>query len=246
MWPENTAPAFTGCRKLGDFVIETDLRVTADGKLVLFHDDHLERTTNGFGPVADKTLRQLLALDAGYWFAKDGSYPYRGTNLRVLTLEELVHLVPDACFNVELKPGHRDAARLLWRFLQGSSHADRFLVAGAEHTLLQRFREESQGRIATSASRREAMTFLALLKTETWGWLEPQYQALQLPTHAFGGELVTAPLIQAAHTLGVAVHAWTVNESTEMERLLAMGADGIMTDRPDRLAQLLGLSPGAA
>ncbi len=245
LWPENTAPAFLGCRTLGDFVIETDLRVTADGQLILFHDDHLERTSNGHGSVANKTLRQLLALDAGYWFTKEGSHPFRGTNLRILTLEELVRLTPGACYNVEIKPGHPDAPELLWRFLQRLDACDRFLVASADHTLMTRFREASRGQVATSASRREAMTFVTLLRTETWGWLKPRYQALQLPTHALGGHLITAPLVQAAHTLGVAVHAWTVNETAEMEDMLQVGVDGIMTDRPDLLARLLELEPNS-
>lgn len=240
LWPENTAPAFTGCQELGPVVIETDVRATADGRLVLFHDSRLERTTNGHGRVADKSLRQLLSLDAGYWFTKDGStFPYRGQRLRILTLDELFRALPDACYNLELKPGHPMAPLALWTFIESTGKHDRFLVASHDHAQLHAFRKHAAGRVATSASRREAMQFLALFRAELWGGLRPPYRALQLPVRAFGGDLITAPLLQAAHTLGLQVHAWTVNEAHEMQRLSALGVDGIMSDRPDLLMDVL-------
>lgn len=245
MWPENTAPAFTGCQKLGGLVIETDVRATADGHLVLFHDPRLERTTNGHGRLANKSLRQLLGLDAGYWFTKDGAtFPYRGQGLRILTLEEVVRLLPDARFNLELKPGHPKAPLALWTFIERVGTHEQFLVASHDHAQLRTFRRLSAGRVATSASRREAMQFVTLFRAELWGQLEPQYQALQLPVRALGGELVTAPLLQAAHTLGVQVHAWTVNEASEMRRLVSLGVDGIMSDRPDVLLETLAEQRG--
>jgi glycerophosphoryl diester phosphodiesterase len=238
LWPENTAPGFVGCQQLGPLVIETDLRVTRDGHLVLFHDDTLDRTTNGHGKIDDKTLRQLLQLDAGYWFTRDGvEYPFRGRNLRILTLDELAELLPAASFNLELKPGHPDTPELLWKFFQRTRRHDRFLVAGADHKLISDFRSLAGSHVATSASRREAMEFYGLFKTELMGWLKPKYQALQVPTHAFGGRLVTPTFLQAAHGHGLDVHAWTVNEPSQMAELLAIGVDGIMSDRPDLLLE---------
>lgn len=240
LWPENTEPAFRGCQELGPLVIETDLRVTRDGKLVVFHDEALDRTTNGHGPIADKTWRQLLLLDAGHWFTHDGkTYPFRGRHLRILTLQELVERLPNALFNVELKAGHPEAPALLSEWLEQCGRSEQFLVASSDHRLLQQFRARSAGRVATSASRREVLEFLLAAKTSLLHRLNPRYQALQVPPEVFGRPWLTPDLVRATHELGLAIHLWTLDDPKQMRHWFDLGVDGIMSDYPDRLAQVL-------
>src|SRR5690606_27032783 len=110
LWPENTLAAFEGALSLGYRYIETDVHITKDGRIVCFHDETLDRTTDGRGPLAALTLDQLRELDAGYRLTshdgRDGEHPFRGKGLTVPTLEEALALDPDLRLNLEIKP-HR-------------------------------------------------------------------------------------------------------------------------------------------
>jgi glycerophosphoryl diester phosphodiesterase len=238
-WPENTSAAFAGCLRLGDFVIETDARVSRDQQLVLSHDEHLERTTNGHGEIADHTLEELRCLDAGYWFGDGSHFPHRGTGLSILSLSEALQSFPDARFNIELKPGCRTAPRLMWNLLKERDATHRCLIASADHDLITEFRRLSAGTVTTSASRREIAEFALRVRLGALSGFRPSYRALQIPIRAYGVDLVTSQLLQAAHGLGVQVHVWTINSSDSMQALLESGADGIMTDLPELLARVL-------
>src|SRR5690606_19130587 len=133
----------------------TDARVTYDQQVVLFHDTHLERTTNGHGRLAARPLAELRALDAGHWWGDGRSWPGRGRGLTIPTLAEAITTFPEARFNVELKPGCSAAPRLVWDILRKADASDRCIIASAEHRLLSEFRAISAGAVATSASRRE-------------------------------------------------------------------------------------------
>ncbi len=248
LWPENTLPAFAGAVELGVSHIETDLRVTRDQALVLFHDARVERTTNGTGFVAELTLEQLKALDAGYHFSPAaGGHPARGRGIQVPTFEELVALAPRARFNVEIKESGPDTAplpQLLWDFIQRHELQDRIVVAAEKHPLIQRFRRLSSGRVATSASRRECLKFWLASRLGLARALNCPYQALQVPVSVGSMRFLTPRLLDAARQRGIAVHVWTIDDVTEMQRLLGMDVDGLMSDRPDRLMQVVGAASG--
>jgi len=239
VWPENTLEAFRGAIELGCTHVETDVRMTRDGQIVVFHDETLERTTNGSGPVSAHTLAQLRRLDAGYRFSPDGkSFPRRGHGLLIPTLAELVALAERVRFNVEIKErGPFDLPRALLRFIDEHAIADRIVVAAERHELMREFRRHSQGRIATSASRRECLQFWAASRLHLTAFLRLPYQALQIPVRAGSLTVVTPRLLDAAHREGLAVHVWTIDERPEMLRLLDLGVDGLMSDHPDRLRQ---------
>jgi glycerophosphoryl diester phosphodiesterase len=240
LWPENTLVAFRGALKLGCDAIETDLRATRDGKLVVFHDARLERTTNGRGLLHELTLSQLKQLDAGYRFCTDGAaFPYRGRGVTVPTLDEVVDLANGSRLNVEIKPAQPELAAMLWSFIERRSLHDRILVAAREDRLVQQFRRMSRGRVATSAGFREALKFWGATRVGVAELLSPDYDALQVPPRHRGLTVVDSRLVRAAHSLGVRVHVWTVDEPAEMRRLLALGVDGVMSDRPDRLLRVL-------
>jgi glycerophosphoryl diester phosphodiesterase len=105
LWPENTLRAFAGASALGADVLDLDVRTSADGALVVFHDAELGRTTEASGPLAALPLRELQALDAGYRWSADGgaTHPFRGQGLRIPTLEEVFRAFPDAHLGLEIK-----------------------------------------------------------------------------------------------------------------------------------------------
>lgn len=236
LWPENTLQAFRGALALGCSHLETDLRMTRDGELVLFHDARLERTTNGSGELGAHTLAELQRLDAGHHFTPDGkSFPWRGRGLRIPTFAELVSEAPGVCFNVEIKERARDLPRALVDFIERHGLAERIIVAAERHQLGCDFRRLSGGLIPTSASRRQCLEFWFASRLRLTGAVSFPYQALQIPVRAGSVTLVTPRLLDAAHRAGLAVHVWTIDDPIEMRRLLDLGVDGLMSDYPDRL-----------
>jgi glycerophosphoryl diester phosphodiesterase len=241
LWPENTLQAFRGALELGCTHLETDLRMTRDGEIVLMHDATLERTTNGAGNVASLTLAELKRLDAGHYFSPDGSsFPARGRGVEIPTFAELVAVATGVCFNVEIKErGHPDLPRALLAFIERHELTDRIIVAAERHALVHAFRRLAGRRVATSASRRECLQFWLANRFGAARLLRVPYQALQVPVYAGSLPFVTAPLLRAARTLGIAVHVWTINDVAEMHQLLDAGVDGLMSDYPDRLLEVV-------
>ena len=245
LWPENTLEAFAGAVALGCSHLETDLRVTRDGVIVLMHDAEVDRTTNGSGRVADLTLEELRSLDAGYRFTSDGNgFPRRGAGLRVPTFEELLDAHPDVCLNVEIKErGSFDLPRALFELIERRALHDRLLVAAERHDLMVSFRRLSGSRVATGATRRECLQFWLASRLGLSAWISVPFRALQVPTHVQGLPVVTPRFVRAAHARGCAVHVWTIDEPVEMRRLLGLEVDGLMSDRPDRLVAVLHGGP---
>jgi glycerophosphoryl diester phosphodiesterase len=237
LWPENTLEAFRGAVEHGCSHLETDVRMTRDGVIVVMHDARLERTTDGSGEVSAYTLADLQRLDAGYRFSPDGkTFPRRGQGLRIPTLAELVEVAPGVCFNVEIKArGPFELPRALFEFIERHGIAERIIVAAEQHELARDFRRLSGGRIATSASRRECLKFWLASRARLTAFLRLPYQALQIPVRVSNATLVTPELLDAAHREGIAVHVWTIDDAAEMHRLLDLGVDGLMSDYPDRL-----------
>lgn len=239
LFPENTLLAFRGALELGLTFIETDVHLTRDGVLVVHHDATVDRTTNGSGPIAGMTLAEVRALDAGYRFEDaEGGFPQRARGLTVPTLDEAFDLSTAARFNVELKTAGEAGVRALWNLIEARGIHDRILVAAEVHPTVRDFRRTAGGRVATSASRREALLFLAASRLSLDGALPFPFDALQLPVRHLGLQVIDRRLIQAAHRRGVQVHAWTIDDPNEMRALLDLGVDGLMSDRPDHLAQL--------
>lgn len=240
LWPENTLEAFRGAIGLGCPYLETDVHRTRDGHLVIFHDARLERTTNGAGLVRDCSLAELRRLDAGYRFSPDGrTHPWRGQGLTIPLLTEAFDLDPNVRINVEMKQAGVGLPRALWELIEQHTLHDRILVASADVALGEELRAIARGRVATSASVREALAFWAAVRTGMWRFVKMRYDALQVPTQQSGLTVVTDAFVRAAHARGVQVHVWTVDAPDEMRRLLALGVDGLMSDRPDLLMKVV-------
>ncbi len=239
---ENTLEAFRLAAGDGAAGLELDVHMTSDGRVVVIHDDTVDRTTDGSGLVRSMTLRELQSLDAGYRFTPDGgaTQPYRGRGVRIPELGEVLREFPDHKVNVDIKEAQPGVEEALLGTITDAGAEDRVLVVSEIPDVLERFRELSGGGIPTGASRREIEVFyrLSLLRLE--GILRPPYDALQVPTEYAGRELVTPRFVEAAHNRGVRVDVWTIDDPQEMRRLLDLGADVIMTNRPDVLSGLIG------
>lgn len=235
--PENTLEAFRLAAGDGAEGLELDVHMTSDGHIVVIHDDTVDRTTDGLGSVHSMTLHELQRLDAGYRFAPGGEadHPYRDRGVRVPELGEVLREFPDHKVNVDIKEAQPGVEEALIRAIADVGAGDRTLVVSEIPDVLERFRELSGGEISTGASRREIEVFyrLSLLRLEFL--LRPPYDALQVPVRFGGYEIVTPRFLEAAHNRGVRVDVWTIDEPEEMRRLLNLGADVVMTNRPEVL-----------
>ena len=238
--PENTIYAFEKAVSLGSEIFELDVHATRDGEIVVTHDDTVDRTTNGSGRVKDLTLAELKQLDAAYHFTADlgKSFPLRGKGLRIPTLKEIFQAFPACRINIEIKHLHPGFAQKLLRLIQESCMEDKVLVAAEQHKYSQAFRPLAP-QIACSASRREVTIFYILLLLRAGFLYYPKIDALQVPEYHGKIHLVTQRFITAAHKKNIKVHVWTINNEDGMKRLLCWGADGIITDYPDRLSRVM-------
>jgi len=240
--PENTLEAFRLAVESGAGGLELDVHLTRDGHLVVIHDPTLDRTTNMSGAVAGMTLEELREPDAGYNFSPDGGYthPYRDLGLRIPTLTEVLREFPGVVLNIDMKADLPGIEASVLKVLRESGAEGRALVVSSRLGSVRRFRRMSGGRISTGASRSETGIFFIFANLRLERLLRPAYDALQVPLSHRGVPLVTRRFVEAAHASNVRVDAWTINESDEMRRLLDLGVDVIMTDRPEKLAEVLG------
>jgi glycerophosphoryl diester phosphodiesterase len=235
LWPENTMAAFQGAVDLGYRYIETDAHVTRDGILVIFHDDRLDRVTNGKGFIKEWQWEDLRKLDAAYNFNPGSGFPLRGEGLRIPGLEEAMTAFPQVLFNIDLKqPGMEEA---MAGFIKRHGFEERVLIASFFDGPLRRFRQLSGFSVATAAARWEVAAFWACSRFNKS--LDLGADALQVPRRMRGITLVDEKFIQAGHAAGLQVHAWTIDEPAEMRQLLDLGVDGIITNRPDLLDKVL-------
>ncbi len=239
--PENTLGAFEYSAKMGADVLELDVHATRDGALVVMHDGRVERTTEGRGKVSEMTLAAVKKLDAGYHFSTDNgqTFPFRSQNITVPTLEEIFDALPEMTYNIEPKQGTPSIIKPLCDLIRARKMTEKVIVGSFRQAIIDEFRVTCP-KIATSASPSEAAKFLTLSKTGVSESDSPQMQALQIPENLGALSVVTEDFVEDAHRKNLKVHVWTINETADMQRLIELGVDGIMTDYPDRLINLLG------
>lgn len=245
MAPENTLISFERALHDGATAIELDVQESRDGTIVVLHDDTLERTTDGVGPVRGKTFAQLIELDAGFRYTPDGrSYPYRSRSIRIPALEEYLSRFPQAKTIVEIKKLEPESLERLVDLIESVDAIHRVLLASESDVIMEHLRHLISDRglpVPTGCSYKEIFGFFQRL----WG-AAPVFpktlgHALQIPCAYEGKTLITQETVAAAHDLGMEVHAWTINDPDQMEQLFSWGVDGIVTDYPllmaDRLRQ---------
>jgi glycerophosphoryl diester phosphodiesterase len=222
--PENSLTSFAHARDLGYVYVETDVRATRDGVLVVHHDDTLDRTTDGEGLVADHDWEQVRqARGAG--------------GDQVMSLLEALERFPTLRLNIDLKDDST-VAPFLALVADSPGLLDRVCVASFSGSRLARVRSALGPRLATSAGPAEVARSV-LRRRGVPLPVASAPVALQVPARLRGLTVVDPALVQRAHRAGLQVHVWTVDEAAEMERLLDMGVDGIVTDRPTVLREVL-------
>lgn len=242
--PENTLLSFQRAVEDGAGIIELDVRASKEGEVVIIHDATLERTTNGRGRVRRQGLKELKALDAGYWFTTDGgaSYPYRGKKIALPTLEEFLSTSPQVKAIIEIKQARPAIVKRVIATVRRFGGGDQVLLATEKDQIMKDIRKELRDNdlaIATGFSYGEVAAFLRWVLGGKKGPFVPPGQAFQIPCEYGDITLVSEETLNAAHDLGVEMFVWTVNDVEEMERLLKLGVDGIITDYPARLRNLI-------
>ena len=235
LWPENTLTAFQGAADHNCIYIETDLHVTKDNIIVTFHDDRLDRLTNGSGPINDWLWKDLKQLDAAHNFKPNDGFPMRNKNIGIPTLEEAMKTFPNLMFNLDLKqPGIEE---IVANFIKTNNYEDRILIASSVDSRTKKCRNLLNNTIATSTGTLE--TTLFLLTSRLKQAPNSKANALQVPLNLKGIQVVDKKFIDTAHKIGLQVHVWTINDESTMKKLLNLGVDGIVTDRIDLLNKVI-------
>ncbi len=253
-WPSSTLFAIDRAVAAGATGIELDVHATADGELVVCHDATVDRTTDGAGRIVDLTLAEVKALDNAYWFIPGADvtpgrpaadYPYRGRaatdpDFEVATVREVLERFPGVVLNLDIKqtaPAVEPYEVALAELLAEFGRVDDVIVASFLDPATDAFRAVSPD-VPTSAG--------TMATAEFWRALQQGTTPEPLPVTAFQvperyGELVVVDerFVEGAHKAGIAVHVWTVNDPDDMARLVDLGVDGIISDRPTTLVGVL-------
>jgi glycerophosphoryl diester phosphodiesterase len=240
--PENTLLAFERGLAAGATILESDVHLTRDGVPVLLHDPDVDRVSDGSGPVANLRLEELQQLDAGTHFSPDAgeSYPFRGQGLRVPTLEESLNAFPGVRFNLEIKAVGDAAIEATTQVIARLERAALTLLTAESGDVMRRLRHrlaEADLRVAQGASVEDVLAVIR--SAEAGSPPDTPAMALQIPLEFADRPLVTEALLAHAHAHGIQLHVWTINDETTMDALLDLGVDGIVTDHPQRLADLI-------
>ena len=222
---ENTMPAFQACVDLGYRYLETDVRVTADGVLIAFHDPTLERVTDRRGRVELLTWPQIAEARIG------GREP-------ILRLEDLLGAWPDVRFNLDIKAAGVLAP--LVRLVRKMDIADRLCLGSFSDARIAAARRLFGPDLCTSLGPRGVAALrLSSYSPRAAGLVRIQAGCAQVPLQLGGRALVDERFVAAAHERGLQVHVWTVDDPAECAAMLDLGVDGIMTDRPAMLREVL-------
>ncbi|MBB5377347.1 glycerophosphoryl diester phosphodiesterase [Deinococcus metalli] len=240
LWPSNTMTAFRNAAALGVDMLDMDMHVTTDGALVLSHDDTLDRLTDTRGRITAMTLAEVLRADAGYALSVDGgqTFPFRGQGVRVGQLSEVLAAFPDRPLTIEIKEAQPSVAAPFCTALRDAGVTPRVIVASFSDQAMREFRAACP-EVMTSMTESELRPLVLLGKVGLSRLAPLPGRAAQVPVRAGGITVVTPGFVRAMHARGVAVQVWTINDAAEMRRLVAMGVDGIFTDRPDVLKTVL-------
>lgn len=222
---ENTWPAFERAVELGYRFIETDTQVTSDGVLIAFHDDTLDRLTDLSGRVSDLPWAEVSEART------------RVGGHEVVRLDELLDRWPAVRFNIDVKTDEAVAPTL--ELIERLDRWDTVCLASFSDRRIRRLRRGSQGRACTNLGRLatgivRVTSLLPIRPPVLFGG-----DAAQIPAKQWFIPLADRRFVAGAHRAGLAVHVWTIDDADEMRHLLDLGVDGIITDRPSVLREVL-------
>ncbi len=219
---ENTHAAFAHAVELGYSYLETDVHATSDGVLLAFHDDLLDRVTDGYGVIYEQAYVDVAVARIR------GEHP-------IPRLEDLMEAFPGARFNIDIKS--RGAVEPLTRLIELRKAHDEVCVGSFDEGVIRAFRRRSARPVVTSCG--PVAVAATRLGAPVRGLLRDEGVAFQVPHRHRGVTLVTPSFVRRAHAAGRHVHVWTIDDPEEMRELLDLGVDGLITDRTDLLREVL-------
>lgn len=227
--PENSLTAFRNAARLGFQYFETDVRATADGTVMVFHDATLNRVTGRVGRISALPYSEVRRAKIG------------GVD-QILRLEELFEEFPDTFINIDVKDDQTVEPFLA--IMRNSSYADRVCVASFGTSRLRAIRSHLGSSVATALTPPEVAALIASSRLGPFARvsnlaLSSRAQCVQVPVAQGGVPIVTQRFVDTAHRRGLVVHVWTIDDEMQMQRLLDLGVDGIVTDRPTVLNRVL-------
>ena len=239
LYPSNTLYAFEQAQLLGVDMFELDIHQSKDGHLVVIHDDTVDRTTNGQGKITEMNLAEIQALDAGHYWTEDGNdFPYRAQGIRIPTLAELFEHYPAMPMVIDIKEKEPAIEQALCSLIQKYKKAEHTIIGSFHPTALNKFRALCPT-VPTSLHPNEVRLMVVSNYLSFKGLFRPKAKAAQVPIHFGKIQIVNPSFIKLAQQRNIAVQVWTVNDPNEMQHLIDLGVDGIMTDRPDLLLDIL-------
>ncbi len=247
-FPENTLPAFRSAFEIGCPMVETDAHLTADGRIVLWHDEYTGRNTEKNIRIEDSTLEDLRCLDAGYSHNEASGFPFRNRGLYIMTLEELLEEFPDGVFNIDLKSRNTEIADRYAEILAQHRAWKRIITGSFNGPVLKRFRRNAPECITsmTPMEVRTAVVFNRPPLSLTAPGLSRLLKGRLFQVPEFHGNLrvVDKRLVQSWGKAGIPVQVWTVNDPDKAKELFRLGVRGIFTDYPEPVMESLkGFDP---
>jgi len=243
LFPENTMIAFRGSEAIGIDVLEIDLCMTADEKIVCHHDLTIDRSSDGEGDLIGYTFAELQAFNFGANFVDlDGNRPYEDSLVHIPLLREVIEGFPGMPLIIELKnrgENGKVAAEALKKLLDGYDLKDRVIVASFHQDVLDHFESITQGEYMISGAEEEVEDFVFSGLSGVAFLYRPGAMAVQIPMSQAGINLASQRLVNSAHSRNMAVHYWTIDDPEDMRLLIEIGADGLITDRPDLMQEVL-------
>lgn len=233
--PENTATAFEMALGFGADILEIDVRLSRDNQVIVTHDKRVDRTCNGQGDVRSFSESELKKLDAGWHFTDLEGISYRGKGITFMSLSDLFEQFPNTRINIDIKDNSETAAKAVAECIEKANAQHRVNIGSFHGQALAQFREFAPG-VTTAASQAE----VARLYFGRHLSRSLKFQYLQIPTAYYGLPLATNKFIKFAQGKGISAVYWTINNSAQMEKLVARGVNGIVTDRVDLACKLLG------
>ena len=222
VFPENTLPAFQNAVNSGYKYLETDVHSSKDGEVFAFHDDSLDRVTEHSGKISELTSKEISNIQIDN-FAK------------IPTLLELLETFPEAKLNID--PKADSVVQPLTDLLKHTNSVSRVCIGSFSDKRIKHIRKELGSGLCVSAGPKKVVKFLA--GKFTFSKFKSDYHCLQVPQRSGPVRIITHDFVERAHSRGLQVHVWTVDDPYEMNELLDLGVDGLMTDEPSILKNVL-------
>ena len=241
-YPENSKVAFESAIRLGVDVIETDVHMSSDGVVFIWHDNNIAQINGDIDDISKKSWDELKKLDAGSVYTDSlGGTPFKNKNIFLMTFDDALQEFPEARFNVDLKDKNIKLVNEFYNILLKHAAFHRVLVASFHSYNLRAIRKLSN-EIATSYGQTEVLKCFLLSKLGILNFFSKKLlyaPVFQVPVSFKGIQVVTKSFIKILHKNNIKIQVWTINNSLEMENLFKLGVDGIMTDDPRLLISVV-------